>query len=74
MTKEQADLWGGEADQPFDPNYHKKTDTLEHIDRTSMEINGGSVPYSVGLYAQDQRGRNGVPLRDDRTRHPLSDA
>jgi Zn-dependent M28 family amino/carboxypeptidase len=74
MTKEQAELWGGEADQPFDPNYHKKTDTLEHIDRTSMEINGGAVPYAVGLYAQDQRGRNGVPLREDRTRHPLSDA
>jgi Zn-dependent M28 family amino/carboxypeptidase len=73
-TKEQAELWGGEADKPFDPNYHKKTDTLDHIDRPSMEINGGAVPYAIGLYAQDQRGRNGVPLREDRTRHPLSDA
>jgi hypothetical protein len=25
----------------------------------------------VGLYAQDQSGRNGVPIRDDRTRHVL---
>ena len=27
--------------------------------------------YAVGLYAQDQGGRNGVPIRDDRTRHVL---
>lgn len=69
-TPEQAQRWGGEADQPFDPNYHKKEDDLSHIDRTAMEIHGGGVAYSVGLYAQDQRGRNGIPIRDDRTRHP----
>ena len=34
MTREQAELWDGKADEPFDPNYHKKTDTLDHIDRT----------------------------------------
>ncbi|BCI51320.1 hydrolase [Mycolicibacterium litorale] len=72
-TSEQAERWGGEADQPFDPNYHKKEDDLGHIDRTAMEINGGGVAYAVGLYAQDQRGRNGIPLRDDRTRHPTGD-
>jgi Zn-dependent M28 family amino/carboxypeptidase len=72
MSTEQAERWGGEAGQPFDPNYHKKTDTLDHVDRTAMEINGRGVPYAVGLYAQDQRGRNGVPIRDDRTRHPIS--
>lgn len=70
-TPEQAERWGGEADQPFDPNYHKKEDNLAHIDRTAMEINGGGVAYVVGLYAQDQRGRNGIPIRDDRTRHPV---
>ena len=53
------------------PNYHKATDTLDHIDRTALEINGGGVAYAVGLYAQDQGGRNGVPVRDDRTRHVL---
>jgi Zn-dependent M28 family amino/carboxypeptidase len=72
-TPEQAERWGGEADQPFDPNYHKKGDDLSHIDRTAMEINGGGVAYAVGLYAQDQRGRNGIPIRDDRTRHPVAD-
>ena len=74
MSDEKAERWGGEAGQPFDPNYHKKTDTLEHIDRTAMEINGGVVAYVVGIYAQDQGGRNGVPIRDDRTRHVLTNS
>jgi Zn-dependent M28 family amino/carboxypeptidase len=74
MTQEQAKLWDGKADEPFDPNYHKKTDTLDHIDRTSLGIQGAGVAYSVGIYAQDQRGRNGVPVRDDRTRHALTDS
>jgi Zn-dependent M28 family amino/carboxypeptidase len=71
MSVEQAQRWGGHANEPFDPNYHKATDTLDHIDRTALEINGGGVAYSVGFYAQDQGGRNGVPIRDDRTRHVL---
>lgn len=71
MTPEQAERWGGQADQPFDPNYHKDSDTLEHINRTALEINGRGVAYAVGLYAQDQSGRNGLPLRDDRTRHKI---
>ena len=70
-TVAQAERWGGQADEPFDPNYHKATDTLEHVDKTALEINGGGVAYVVGLYAQDQAGRNGVPIRDDRTRHVL---
>ena len=71
-TQEQAKLWGGAADQPFDPNYHKSTDTLDHIDRTELGINGGGVGYATGLYAQDLTGRNGIPIREDRTRHELA--
>jgi Zn-dependent M28 family amino/carboxypeptidase len=70
-TADEAKLWGGTADQPFDPNYHKSTDTLDHIDRTELGINGGGVAYGIGLYAQDLTGRNGVPIREDRTRHEL---
>ena len=73
-SPEQAQLWGGDADQPFDPNYHKSTDTFEHIDRTALEIQGRGVAYAIGLYAQDESGRNGVPVRDDRTRHAVSDS
>lgn len=69
---EQAKLWGGTPDEPFDPNYHKKTDTLDHIDRTALGINGAGVAYVVALYAQDLNGRNGVPVLEDRTRHVLA--
>jgi Zn-dependent M28 family amino/carboxypeptidase len=72
MTEQQAQLWAGAAGQPFDPNYHQKTDTLDHINQTALDINGKAVAYSVGLYAQDLSGRNGVPVRDDRTRHVVA--
>lgn len=71
-SADQARLWGGTADQPFDPNYHKKTDTLDHIDRTSLGINGSGVAYAIALYAQDLSGHNGVPMMGDRTRHVLA--
>lgn len=71
-SDEQAKLWGGTANEPFDPNYHQKTDTLDHIDRTALGINGGGVAYAVALYAQDLSGRNGVPILADRTRNVLS--
>jgi Zn-dependent M28 family amino/carboxypeptidase len=72
MSAVEAKLWGGTPDQPFDPNYHSKTDTLDHIDRAALGINGGGVAYAVGLYAQDLSGRNGVPSSEDRTRHVLA--
>ncbi len=72
MTAAEAALWGGHAGQPYDPNYHQKTDTLDHIDKTALGINGGGAAYSVALYAQDLGGRNGVPDRDDRTRHVVA--
>ncbi|MCI4673685.1 M28 family metallopeptidase [Candidatus Mycolicibacterium alkanivorans] len=72
-TEDQPKLWGGTANAPFDPNYHKSTDTLDQIDRTCLGIQGGGVAFSVGFYAQDITGRNGVPIRDDRTRHVVSE-
>jgi Zn-dependent M28 family amino/carboxypeptidase len=71
-SDEQAKLWGGVANEPFDPNYHQKTDTLDHIDHAALGINGGGVAYAVALYAQDLSGRNGIPIMADRTRHVLS--
>jgi Zn-dependent M28 family amino/carboxypeptidase len=73
MSQKQAELWDGDANQPFDPNYHGRGDTFDNLDRTALEIQGGGVAYSVGLYAQDESGRNGVPVRDDRTRHPVTE-
>ena len=72
MDTEEAKLWGGQVDQPFDPNYHKDTDTLDKVNREAMQIHGEGVAFAVGLYAQDQRGRNGIPVRYDRTRHQIT--
>jgi Zn-dependent M28 family amino/carboxypeptidase len=73
-TPEQVKLWGGTADQACDPNYHTANDTIHNVNRDALALNGGVIGYVVGLYAQDQGGHNGVPGRDDRTRHPLPDA
>lgn len=72
MTDTEAELWGGTANEPFDPNYHQKTDTLDRIDRAALEINGRAAAYSIGFYAQDLSGRNGIPAREDRTRHVIA--
>jgi Zn-dependent M28 family amino/carboxypeptidase len=72
-TPEQVKLWGGTADQACDPNYHTANDTINNVNRDALALNGGVIGYVVGLYAQDQGGHNGVPVRDDRTRHPLPD-
>ncbi|MEO6792555.1 MAG: M28 family metallopeptidase [Mycobacterium sp.] len=71
-SADEAKLWGGAADEPFDPNYHQSGDTIDNIDRDELAINGRGVPYAVGIYAQDLSGRNGVPVREDRTRHGVS--
>ena len=72
MSADEAKLWGGQPDAPFDPNYHKNTDTLDHVDRAALEIHGKGAAFAIGLYAQDESGRNGVPVRDDRTRHVVA--
>jgi Zn-dependent M28 family amino/carboxypeptidase len=71
MSTEQAEMWGGDPGRPFDPNYHEASDTIQHINRGALAINGSGVAYVVGLYSQDINGRNGVPARVDRTRHVL---
>jgi len=71
-TEEQVKLWGGTAGQACDPNYHTAKDTIANVNHDALALSGGVIGYVVGLYAQDQGGRNGVPARGDRTRHPLS--
>ena len=58
-----------DSHEPFDPNYHKATDTIAAIDRTALGIQGAGAAYATGLYAAGIDGRNAVPVHDDRTRH-----
>ena len=72
-SPQQAGLWGGTPNAPFDPNYHKDTDTIDRVDRAALDINGRGVAWAVGIYATDLNGRNGIPAREDRTRHEIKD-
>lgn len=73
-SAEQAALWGGKADEPFDPDYHKGTDTVDRVNPEALGIQGGGVGFVIGRYAQDLNGRNGIPIREDRTRHLLPES
>ena len=65
-TELQAELWGGEANEPFDPNYHTAQDTLENIDRDALLRNRRAAAFSVGAFAHSVEGPNGVPVGDAR--------
>jgi Zn-dependent M28 family amino/carboxypeptidase len=73
-SDDEAKIWGGAANEPFDPNYHKGSDTFDHLDHDALGIQGKGVAYAIGMYAQDETGRNGVPAREDRTRHVVTDS
>lgn len=70
-TPAQAKEWGGEAEKPCDPNYHEPGDTVGNVNKGAFDKMGRVVGYATALYAQDLTGRNGVPERQDRTRHVL---
>lgn len=65
-TAEQAEKWGGTADQTFDENYHTDQDTLANVDRAALAKNGAAVAYGIGVYAQSVEGPNGVPVGAER--------
>jgi Zn-dependent M28 family amino/carboxypeptidase len=73
MSAHEARLWGGRSGLAFDPNYHTANDTLANVSRSALEVTGPAVAYLVGLYAQDQGGRYGVPAYGHRTRHRVDD-
>lgn len=67
----QARIWGGRAGVAFDPNYHRRGDTIDNVDRKALGIMAGAAADAVGSYAQSiegDGGANGVPARDQRNR------
>lgn len=48
-------------------------DTIQNVNRSALDVTVPAVAYAVGHYAQDQSGRYGVPIHDDRTRYVLQD-
>ncbi len=66
-TPEQAAMWGGEADVPYDRNYHTPGDTLAALDTEALGVNGSAVAYGVAAYALSVEGPDGVPSGEART-------
>ena len=62
MTAEQAKLWGGRADEPFDPNYHTADDTLSNVNRAALDDHVARDSYVIGTYADDGERRRGIPI------------
>jgi aminopeptidase S len=50
-TGKQARRWGGRAGERFDPNYHKRRDRLDHLDRTALERFTRAVAGAVARFA-----------------------
>ena len=63
-TATQARLWGGRAGVAFDPNYQRRGDTIDNVDRATLSTTGPAVAFAVGTYAQSTEGPNGVPARN----------
>ena len=46
-TPEEAELWGGTADQPFDSCYHQPCDDLSNLNLQALGINAGAVAWAT---------------------------
>jgi Zn-dependent M28 family amino/carboxypeptidase len=66
-TPEQAALWGGQAGAPYDHCYHQRCDGLGNIDRVALDRMLDALAVTVGTYATDLGGPDGVPVRAERS-------
>ena len=73
MSDDEAKLWGGEADAAVRPELPQERPTPSSTSTAPRSRSRARAsPTPIGLYAQDQRGRNGVP--GPRRPHPARGA
>ena len=63
-TEEQAEIWGGAADEQFDPCYHLECDTVENVDRHALDVNSDLIAFAMLTFAYSTETVNGVPGED----------
>jgi Zn-dependent M28 family amino/carboxypeptidase len=51
MTKDDAPLWGGKPDAPFDRCYHQACDRIDTIDRVALDRNADAAAATIGRLA-----------------------
>ena len=59
-TEEQQAIWGGQADEQFDPCYHLACDTLANLDLHAFEVNADLIAYAMLTFAYSTETVNGV--------------
>ncbi|GAA4618006.1 M28 family metallopeptidase [Saccharopolyspora hordei] len=51
-TEEQAQKWGGQAGEAFDPCYHQSCDTVDNVDTQALDRNLQAISTAVTTYAE----------------------
>lgn len=52
-TEAQAEAWGGEAGEWYDPCYHQACDDLDNVAMDALEANSDAIAHAVLTYAFD---------------------
>jgi len=55
-TKKEAEMFGGDVGEWFDPNYHQLGDDVDNLNLTAWEINTKLVAHSVATFAVSFEG------------------
>ena len=59
-TPDEADMFGGDAGEPFDANYHLRRDGVANVHPDALLLNARAIAHAVATYANDL---DGVPRR-----------
>ncbi|CAM04447.1 M28 family metallopeptidase [Saccharopolyspora erythraea] len=51
-TQEQADKWGGQAGQAYDPCYHSSCDTVDNVNQEALDRNLQVISAAVKTFAE----------------------
>ncbi|MGV9771078.1 M28 family metallopeptidase [Streptosporangium sp. NPDC003464] len=60
-TAEEAAVFGGTADAPYDPCYHAACDAITNINAAALDRNSKAIGYATAFYAYDL---STIPDRD----------
>ena len=55
-SPEEAELFGGSADEPYDPCFHEACDTLAAINRTALDELSDAAAHAVVVLGSEPPG------------------
>lgn len=54
-TEEQVELYGGDADEPFDACYHTECDDIENLSERAIEVNADAIAFVTAVLAHSTK-------------------